>query len=156
MTGHFNDCKRSKSLSNVYQYVTCPTRHAKCLDLRFGSVKEHVSASVELHVVCPISTLFICFCSTNPSLRGTSLRDWFQSGQTNQATSSRPPPAPLSRGKAPPPCSYERRTLRSCAQLVPPQLSSAEPEPTFTPCFLFSPATGCHDGKALLATHTHT
>lgn len=36
--GDFNNCKPSKSLCNFYQYVTCPARHAKYLDLCFGSV----------------------------------------------------------------------------------------------------------------------
>ncbi|XDV19566.1 hypothetical protein PO909_025015 [Leuciscus waleckii] len=37
--GDFNLCKPGKSLGNFYQYVTCPTRHLKCLDLCFGTVK---------------------------------------------------------------------------------------------------------------------
>ena len=37
--GDFNHCKPGKSLCNFYQYVTCPTRHSKCLDLCYGTVK---------------------------------------------------------------------------------------------------------------------
>ncbi len=37
--GDFNNCTLSKSLRNFYQYVTCPTRYNKTLDLCFGSVK---------------------------------------------------------------------------------------------------------------------
>lgn len=32
-------CKPGKSLNNFYQYVTCPTRESKCLDLCYGSTK---------------------------------------------------------------------------------------------------------------------
>lgn len=38
--GDFNHYKPSKSLCNFYQYMTCPTRHVKCLDLCFGSIKR--------------------------------------------------------------------------------------------------------------------
>ncbi len=37
--GDFNQCKPGKSLNNFYQYVTCPTRNTKCLDLCYGSIK---------------------------------------------------------------------------------------------------------------------
>lgn len=37
--GDFNNCTLSKSLRNFYQYVTCPTRYNKTLDLCFRSVK---------------------------------------------------------------------------------------------------------------------
>lgn len=37
--GDFNHCKPAKSLGNFYQYVSCPTRFTKCLDLCYGNVK---------------------------------------------------------------------------------------------------------------------
>ena len=37
--GDFNNCKPGKNLGHFYQYVTCPTRNPKCLDLCFGTVK---------------------------------------------------------------------------------------------------------------------
>ncbi len=37
--GDFNHCKMVKSLSGLYQYVTCFTHYKKCLDLCYGSVK---------------------------------------------------------------------------------------------------------------------
>lgn len=37
--GDFNNCTMLKSLRNFYQYVTCPTRYNKTLDLCFWSVK---------------------------------------------------------------------------------------------------------------------
>ena len=42
--GDFNNCKLSKSL-NLYQYVTCPTRKNKTLDMCYGSIKEAYKAS---------------------------------------------------------------------------------------------------------------
>lgn len=37
--GDFNHCKLGKSLANFHQYVTCPTRNMRCLDLCYGSIK---------------------------------------------------------------------------------------------------------------------
>lgn len=34
-----NHCKPGKSVINFYQYVKCPTRDPKCLDLYYGSIK---------------------------------------------------------------------------------------------------------------------
>lgn len=39
LMGDFNNCKLSKSL-NLYQYVTCPLRKNRILDLCYDSVKE--------------------------------------------------------------------------------------------------------------------
>ena len=44
LMGDFNNCKLSKSL-NLYQYVTCPTRKNKTLDMCYGSIKEAYKAS---------------------------------------------------------------------------------------------------------------
>lgn len=37
--GDFNHCSLKRTHKNFYQYVTCPTRHNKILDLCYGSVK---------------------------------------------------------------------------------------------------------------------
>jgi len=37
--GDFNHCNLKKTLSSFYQYVTCPTRRNKTLDLCYGSIK---------------------------------------------------------------------------------------------------------------------
>jgi len=37
--GDFNHCNLKTSLNNFYQYVTCPTRRNKTLDLCYGSIK---------------------------------------------------------------------------------------------------------------------
>ncbi len=37
--GDFNNCTLSKTFRNFYQYLTCPTRYNKTMDLCFGSVK---------------------------------------------------------------------------------------------------------------------
>ncbi|CAI5677546.1 unnamed protein product [Oreochromis niloticus] len=37
--GDFNNCNLKKSLNNFFQYVTCPTRHNKTLDLCYGPIK---------------------------------------------------------------------------------------------------------------------
>lgn len=37
--GDFNHCSIGKALANFHQYVTCPTRHDKCLDLCYGSIE---------------------------------------------------------------------------------------------------------------------
>lgn len=37
--GDFNHCKMEKSLSHFDQYVYCPTRCGKYLDLCYGSIK---------------------------------------------------------------------------------------------------------------------
>ena len=38
--GDFNHCTLRKSLPNFRQYVTCPTRNTRCLDLCYGSIKD--------------------------------------------------------------------------------------------------------------------
>lgn len=38
--GDFNGCSLKQTLPNYYQYVTCPTRHKKTLDLCFGNIKD--------------------------------------------------------------------------------------------------------------------
>lgn len=37
--GDFNHCKLKGTLSGFYQYVSCPTRHSKTLDLCYGPIK---------------------------------------------------------------------------------------------------------------------
>lgn len=37
--GDFNHCNLKKTLNSFYQYVTCPTRRDKTLDLCYGSIK---------------------------------------------------------------------------------------------------------------------
>lgn len=37
--GDFNHCSLGKVLKNLYQFVTCLTRHSKILDMCYGSVK---------------------------------------------------------------------------------------------------------------------
>ena len=37
--GDFNHCKLKGTLSGFYQYISCPTRHSKTLDLCYGSIK---------------------------------------------------------------------------------------------------------------------
>lgn len=65
--GDFNLCKPSKSLSNFQQYVTCPTRNMKCLDLCYGSIKGAYKSSGERLLACPITMLFIWLRPTNLS-----------------------------------------------------------------------------------------
>ena len=38
--GDFNTCSLKKHLGHFYQYVSCPTRHGKILDLCYGTVKD--------------------------------------------------------------------------------------------------------------------
>lgn len=37
--GDFNSCCLKKPLGHFYQYVNCPTRHGKVLDLCYGTIK---------------------------------------------------------------------------------------------------------------------
>lgn len=37
--GDINHCSMKKSLNHTYQYVTCPTRHGKVLDLCYRTVQ---------------------------------------------------------------------------------------------------------------------
>ena len=39
LLGDFNSCSLRKSLGHFHQYVTCPTRHGKILDLCYGTIK---------------------------------------------------------------------------------------------------------------------
>ncbi|XP_039509538.1 uncharacterized protein LOC120464222 [Pimephales promelas] len=38
--GDFNMCSLKKDLGHFYQYVSCPTRHGKILDMCYGTVKD--------------------------------------------------------------------------------------------------------------------
>lgn len=73
-------------------FVTCSTRHMKCLHLCYGSIKGAytVNISAEALLPCPTTVLFIWFLSKSLSRRKVSQSDvWFWFGWQNLSSTSR-------------------------------------------------------------------